>query len=156
MFFFLRYFSLPFSFRKYGFLNVKTKTLGISEVHTRSIRLFFNGNFPFLRLSSLYACIKLAYHPQTHSLNGIFECAKGGLKKLNWELLRPQGLRIHSESVHDTIPERKKQLLQKTYFTRKKHQQFVCARTFCVHFKTGGKLRRGENQGVVIKKRWCV
>ena len=99
----------------------------ISEV----IRLFFDGNFPSLRLSSSYACIKLTYHPQTHRLNWIFECSKGGLKKLNWEFLRPQGLRIHSESVYDTIPERKKHLLQKTYFTRKS-VTYLCQNFLCV------------------------
>ena len=124
------------------------KCIRIQEV------LFIDGNFPSLRLSSSYACIKLAYHPQTHSLNWIFECAKGGLKKLNWELLRPQGLRIHSESVHDTIPERKKQLLQKTYFTRKKHHQFVPELFVCASIQV--ENWEGKNQGVVIKGWWRV
>ena len=62
IFFVLRYFYLTCSLRKYWFLDFK-KNLGISEVHTRSIGLFFEGNLPSSRLSSSHACIKLTYQP---------------------------------------------------------------------------------------------
>ena len=82
-----------------------------------------------------------------------FWMCKGWSEKAKLRTFATPGLENTFRKHAQHNPREKETTTSEKIFYKKSQ---MCARTFCVRVKTDGKLRRGKNQGVVVKGWWHV